>query len=115
MTTVEKIKEKCNEMGVSIARLEKMCGFSNGYLGKLKNGELPADRLAKVAEFLDVPIDYFYVNQYKAKTDPYIESLQYIRDHWDGYRFDFCYEIIRKLYLMDHPEDKEKLYVDKVS
>lgn len=112
MTTVEKIKEKCNEMGVTISRLEKMCGFSNGYIGQLKRGELPADRLAKVAEFLDVPLEYFYGNINWEKTineDAYIESIRYIKNHWDDYRFDFCYEIIWKLYLADHPEDKEKI------
>lgn len=112
MTTVEKIREKCGEMGISIARLEKMCGFSNGYIGQLKRGELPMDRLIKVSEFLDVPLEYFCGNINSPKpreTDPCIESLRYIREHWDDYRFEFCYELIKKLYLQDHPEDKEKI------
>lgn len=112
MTTVEKIKAKCNEMGVSIARLEKMCGFSNGYLGQLKRGELPTDRLIKVSEFLDVPPEYFYGNinnRNATDVDPRVQSLRYIQEHWDDYRFNCCYELIKKLYLQEHPEDKEKI------
>lgn len=114
MTTVDKIREKCSEMGVSIARLEKMCGFSNGYLKQLKRGELPMDRLVKVAEFLDVPLEYFYsvnINESKQidELDPHIASLKYIKEHWAPDRFDFLYTIIKNVYLHDHPEDEDKI------
>lgn len=57
MNTVEKIKAICKERNVPISRLEKSCGFANGYIGQLRKGTIPADRLAKIASFLDLNIE----------------------------------------------------------
>lgn len=54
MNTVECIKAICKKRKIPISRLEKDCGFSNGYIGQLKKGTLPDDRLQKVAEYLNV-------------------------------------------------------------
>lgn len=59
MNTVDRVKSLCKERGVPISRLEKACGFANGYIGQLKKGSVPADRLAKIAKFFDVPIEIF--------------------------------------------------------
>lgn len=58
MDTVERIKFVCREKGISIAMLERWCGFANGYIGGLRKGTMPADRLQKVADFLRVPYSY---------------------------------------------------------
>lgn len=57
MDIVERVKFLCKVNDIKPAKLERECGFANGYIGKLKEGTMPADRLAKVAEYLDVPID----------------------------------------------------------
>lgn len=57
MNSVEKIKQICKERNIPIYQLEKACGFANGYVGRLKKGVLPSDRLVKVANYLDVPVD----------------------------------------------------------
>ena len=57
MNTVDRVKSLCKERGVPISRLEKACGFANGYIGQLKKGSVPADRLAKIAHFFEVPIE----------------------------------------------------------
>jgi len=57
MDTIERVLKLCNERGVSIARLERECGFGNGYLGK-KKGSFPIDRLQKIADYFDVPLEY---------------------------------------------------------
>lgn len=54
MNTVERIKAICKERKIPISRLEKECGFANGYIGQLKKGSIPDDRLQKVASYLDV-------------------------------------------------------------
>lgn len=59
MNTVDRVKSLCKERGVPISRLEKACGFANGYIGQLKKGSVPADRLAKIANFFDVPMEIF--------------------------------------------------------
>lgn len=110
MTTVDRIKQLCSEMGVSIARLEKMCGFSNGYLGQLKKGVLPTDRLYKVAEYLGVSPEYLFTGaDAPATPSRYLESIALIEQNWDRDRFSACYDLMKSLYLLDHPEDKEKI------
>ena len=58
MNTVERIKSICKDRKIAISTLEKECGFSNGYVGQLKKGSMPDDRLRKVAEFLKVTTDF---------------------------------------------------------
>lgn len=58
MNTVERIKAECKKKGVSLRKLEIACGFANGYIGKLREGKIPADRLQKVAEYLGVSYNY---------------------------------------------------------
>ena len=54
MNTVERIKALCKERKIAISRLEKDCGFANGYISGLRKGTLPDDRLRIVAKYLDV-------------------------------------------------------------
>lgn len=58
MNCVERVKQICKERKVPISRLEKDLGFSNGYIGQLKKGTLPNDRLMKVADYFGVTIGY---------------------------------------------------------
>ena len=57
-TCVDRIKYICKEKKIPIARLERECGFGNGYIGSLTKGNLPADRLFKVAKYLNVSTEY---------------------------------------------------------
>lgn len=54
MSTVERIKEICKQRKIPIYLLEKDCGFANGYIGQLKKGTLPDDRLNIVANYLEI-------------------------------------------------------------
>ena len=67
MDTVERIKELCKRKGIAISRLEKACGFSNGYIRSLREGTMPADRLFKVAAFLNVSPEYLVSGKYSPK------------------------------------------------
>ena len=58
MNTVERVKAICKKQGIPIYKLEKDLGFSNGYIGQLKKGTLPDDRLEKVAGYLNVSVAY---------------------------------------------------------
>lgn len=58
MNTVEKVKKICKERDIPIYKLEKELGFSNGYIGQLRKGQFPYDRLVKIAEYLNLSIDY---------------------------------------------------------
>ena len=54
MNTVERIKTICKERKIPISKLEKECGFSNRYIGQLRKGTMPDDRLRIVADFLKI-------------------------------------------------------------
>lgn len=58
MNTVERIKSICKERKIPISKLEKECKFSNGYIGQLKKGSMPDDKLIRVADYFNVSIDY---------------------------------------------------------
>ena len=58
MTTVERIKRMCKTRKISLAQLERDCGFSNGYLAGLKRGNVPDNRLYTVSEYLNTTPEY---------------------------------------------------------
>ena len=93
MNTVERVKMICKERKIPLSRLERECGFSNGYIGQLRKGSIPDDRLLKIANYLGMTVDQltgvqtdaqpdgYYVNEDTAKTaqrifdDPYLRIL----------------------------------------
>lgn len=58
MNSVERVKTLCKERKIPISRLEKDLGFSNGYIGQLRKGTFPADRLVEISKYLDVSEKY---------------------------------------------------------
>ena len=58
MTTVDRVKKLCKDNGIAISKLEKELGFGNGYIGQLRKGTFPDDRLRKIADYFNVSIDY---------------------------------------------------------
>ena len=58
MNTVERIKEIATQKGIAISKLEKECGFSNGYIRSLKKGTMPNDKIEVVADYFGVSINY---------------------------------------------------------
>lgn len=77
MTTVEKIRSILKERKIPVSRLEKELGFSNGYIGQLRKGSMPADRLAKVAAYFNVPVETLLSDEaQKEKPAPDGSELQ---------------------------------------
>ena len=58
MNAVERVKTICKERKIPISKLEADCGFANGYIGQLRKGVFPDDRILKIAEYLNVSVDY---------------------------------------------------------
>lgn len=58
MNSVERVKALCKERKIAISKLEKDLGFSNGYIGQLRKGVFPADRLDAIANYFGVTTDY---------------------------------------------------------
>lgn len=56
--SVKLVRDLCKERSIPIAKLEKECGFSNGYLNPKKMAKLPYDRATVIAEYLGVSANY---------------------------------------------------------
>lgn len=67
MNSVERVKELCKERKIPISKLEKDLGFSNGYIGQLRKGVFPSDRLILIADYLKVSADYLMTGETPAE------------------------------------------------
>lgn len=63
MNSVERVKDLCKERKIPISKLEKDLGFSNGYIGQLRKGVFPSDRLVLIANYLNVSPDYLMTGE----------------------------------------------------
>lgn len=74
MTSVDRVKTICKERKIPISRLEKDLGFSNGYIGQLRKGVLPDDRLRAIANYLDVTTQYLMLGDDSEKLAPVLTA-----------------------------------------
>lgn len=51
MNEVEKVIDLCKQNKIPISAVEKACGFSNGYIVRLRKGFFPPDRREKLIEY----------------------------------------------------------------
>lgn len=58
MTTLDRIKELCDENLTTISKLEKFLGFGRGTITKWNKSKPSADKLNKVAKYFGVTEDY---------------------------------------------------------
>ncbi len=58
MTLVQKIKALCEEKDITFAALERRLDFGNGTIRKWDNATPSGDKLAKVADYFGVSVDY---------------------------------------------------------
>lgn len=63
MNSVDLVKALCKERKIPVSKLERDLGFSNGYIGQLRRGSFPADRLAAIADYFGVTTDYLLGNE----------------------------------------------------
>lgn len=67
--SVQFVRDLCQERKVPIAKLERECGFANGYLNPKKMSKLPYDRAAAIAEYLNVSVDLILTGKEKTPTE----------------------------------------------
>lgn len=60
MTLFGRIKELCRARNISVAKLEKELGFSNGYISQLNPDTAPFRRLQKIADYFEVSVPFLY-------------------------------------------------------
>lgn len=58
MTLRDRVKFLCAEQGISLNSLELACGVAKGYVSKLDKSAPNAEKLRKIATYLNVSVDY---------------------------------------------------------
>lgn len=71
MNSVERVKAICKERKIAISKLERDLGYANGYIGQLRKGTFPADRLSEIAVYLSVSPEFLMtgIENKKASTE----------------------------------------------
>lgn len=64
---VEYVRNVCRQRKIPIAQLEKDCGFANGYLNPKKLSKIPYDRSQKIADYLDLSLEYLLTGKQPEK------------------------------------------------
>lgn len=83
MNLTETIKRLCDKKTISIAKLERELDFANGSIRKWTDAVPSADRLAKVADYFGVTVDYLLGRDNPATDDELTQMLQEIKDDPD--------------------------------
>lgn len=76
MSLVSNISYLCEKQGISLTKLEQATGLHNIY--RWDSVTPSFDKVVKVAEYFDVPVDYLTGREYKAPdyaTDEDLEAL----------------------------------------
>ena len=103
MHAVESVKSICKERKIPISKLESDCGFANGYIGQLRKGVFPDDRILKIAEYLNVSVDYLMTGTEKSYSE--YDALLDARISEDAE----LKEAIKKYYSLDDQSKKHIL------
>ena len=112
MNSVVRVKAICAERKIPISKLEKDLGFSNGYISQLRKGTFPADRLAKIAQYLSLSTSYLlYGKDDDAQgSDPDIRRIERARSHMTSTEKDEMMRVLEisfKKFFSDDFEDDD--------
>lgn len=66
MNGVDRVKAICKERKIPLSKLERDLGYGNGYIGQLRKGVFPSDRLMEIAEYLQLSPDYILSGENKS-------------------------------------------------
>lgn len=107
MTTVERVIKECKEQNIPLSKIERDLGFGNGYFRSLKKGDLPYERLEKVAEYLGVRMEWLIFGSYLQFNDPMVsDELAFMADieERDPEYFKALVEFVRRTYRDEEGE-----------
>ena len=85
MTSVDRVKKICKDRKIPISKLEKDLGFANGYVGQLRKGVFPDDRLVSIAAYLGLSADYLLYGEEKEPAKSVEMDAGYIKKEGANY------------------------------
>lgn len=73
----KKIKDLCNNAGITITGLESTLGFARGSLSKIDNHKPSAEKLQKIADYFGIRVDWLQgTSEYKTDDELYFNYAQ---------------------------------------
>ena len=118
MNSVDLVKSICKERRIPISKLEKDLGYANGYIGQLRKGTFPANRLSEIAQYLSVPVEYLMNGGKENKKAPTEDGERSVSDDdikfalfgGDGEITDAMYDEVRNFaaYVKQREANKKK-------
>lgn len=113
---VEYVRAICQERKIPISTLEKDCGFSNGYLNPKKLQKIPYDRAIKIAEYLNLSVEYILTGNEKKNTPAKEgervkdDDIKFALFGGDGEITDEMYEEVKRFakFVQQREREKEK-------
>ena len=109
MNRVERVKAICKERKIPISKMERDLGYANGYIGQLKKGVFPADRLQDISEYLGVSAEYLLNGEEKKGGEKYYineETARVAQEMFENKDLRALYDVQKDM----DPEDLRALY-----
>ena len=109
MNSVERVKAICKERKIPISKMERDLGYANGYIGQLKKGVFPADRLQDISEYLGVSAEYLLNGEEKKGGEKYYineETARVAQEMFENKDLRALYDVQKDM----DPEDLRALY-----
>ena len=78
MTLMQRIKQLCDSHGETLASLERKMDFGNGTIRRWDNATPSGDKLAKVADFFHVSVDYILGRDINGGNDSNVPDENFI-------------------------------------
>lgn len=77
MTLLDRIKQLCEQKGETLASLERRMDFGNGTIRRWGDTTPSGDKLAKVADFFNVSVDYLLGRNTPSQEPIGLDSLYF--------------------------------------
>lgn len=108
MGLYENVRNAAKVKGYSVNRLEQELGFARSYIAKFKTITPSADKIQKIANFLDVSSEYLLTGKEANEDDGLIKSRDLKQE------YDKIYKLLKSgeyapLYFDGQPADKESI------
>ena len=109
MGLYENVKKAASDRGYSINRLEKELGFARSYILKFKTITPSADKIQKIAEFLNVSTEYLMTGEEKAEDKKYYlneETAHAAQEIFENKELKALFDVQRDM----NPDDLKALH-----
>lgn len=115
-SSVQFVRDICQQRGIPISQLEKECGFSNGYLNPKKLSKIPYERALQISQFLNISVEMILTGEDSKKAPTPTgrpisdDDIKFALFGGDGEITDAMYDEVRNFaaYVKQREEHKKK-------